>query len=294
MRSFILKLQPQLMLLANTVADAIRSKDSEKFISFLDRACTSVGGDPLVAITSLKELLAKATTVVNGKLQKAVNERAVHEMKMAASSAASQLDGIMAIDGEDVPSGDSSSNSQQFNLENCQFLEPRGRFNICITDSGILLQGKQGVFVPWNKVLQMARVPSHTSTKKEGEEIIAIRLIDAGVKFNNKDLKSLLCVVDNALVNESTQADLVTSQIQSFSKKKIGRVNKALFQSIMNQKCFLRCYNGIQEGGLYPLKCGILFVKPLVFIATEEIGAVVAGRGGGTGNTRYVDLQVRH
>ena len=54
---------------------------------------------------------------------------------------------------------------------------------------------------------------------------------------------------------------------------------------------FLRCYKGIQEGSLYLLSEGILFLKPIVFIAIEDIASLSAGRGG-SAQTRYIDLQV--
>lgn len=65
-----------------------------------------------------------------------------------------------------------------------------------------------------------------------------------------------------------------------------------LFQSVVKQKPYLLCYKGIQEGALYPLKSGVVFIKPLLFIPADEIAAISAGRGGGTGSTRYVDLQI--
>jgi hypothetical protein len=40
------------------------------------------------------------------------------------------------------------------------------------------------------------------------------------------------------------------------------------------------------------LKNGLIFVKPLLFIPTEDIASLSAGRGGGSGNTRYVDLEI--
>ena len=88
------------------------------------------------------------------------------------------------------------------------------------------------------------------------------------------------------------ESDFICTHVQSFWKKKIVGTDRSLFQTVATQKCFLRCYNGLQEGALYPLRCGIVFVKPLVFIPNEEIASLTAGRGGGSGNTRYVDLKV--
>eukprot|EP01034_Spumella_vulgaris_P024683 gene24683-31053_t len=53
-----------------------------------------------------------------------------------------------------------------------------------------------------------------------------------------------------------------------------------------------RKMKGIQEGAIYPLENGVVFVKPLLFLPAEEISSLTAGRGGGAGNTRYVDLKI--
>ena len=45
-----------------------------------------------------------------------------------------------------------------------------------------------------------------------------------------------------------------------------------------------------QEGVIYPLECGVVFIKPTLFLPAEEIASINAGRGGGSGQTRFVDL----
>jgi hypothetical protein len=57
-------------------------------------------------------------------------------------------------------------------------------------------------------------------------------------------------------------------------------------------KSFLKCYKGVQEGTLYPLKEGVLFFKPPLFIPSNEVASIMAGRGG-SAQTRYIDLNVR-
>jgi hypothetical protein len=311
----ILCRQKQMSLLVNTLADAIKSKDVEKFNAFLDRACIATGSDTannVAILNNLKELLSKATTHVNAKIQKAVNEKALAEMRQASeciivgdtsSQASSSID---LTQSEKSPSSSSSSSdgvaivgmSQATRpdtvIDNAQFLEPRGRFNVSITNSGLLLQGKQSLFAPWTKITHIARVPSHSSTKKEGEDVLAIKLSTENcVEMNGKPVKHLVWVVGNSInPTGETESNMVSEAIQALWKKRIGGINKSVFQTALNQKAFLRCYNGLQEGGLYPLKCGVVFIKPLVFVPIEEIASVAAGRGGGTGNTRYVDLHV--
>jgi hypothetical protein len=77
-------------------------------------------------------------------------------------------------------------------ISDAQFIEPRGRHTVALSSEGMLLEGKQmNVFIPWSKVSHCACVPSNASTKKDGEELLAF-LLSEPVKYNNKDLKSIL------------------------------------------------------------------------------------------------------
>jgi hypothetical protein len=71
---------------------------------------------------------------------------------------------------------------------------------------------------------------------------------------------------------------------------KISKPSPKVFITTKSEP-FLRCYNGLQEGSLYLLGSGILFLKPVVFIPVDKIASVGAGRGG-SATTRYVDLKV--
>lgn len=71
---------------------------------------------------------------------------------------------------------------------------------------------------------------------------------------------------------------------------KISKPLNTIFNSSKGAP-FVRGYHGIQEGSLYMLAAGILFVKPVIFIPTAEIDSVMAGRGG-SATTRYIDLKV--
>jgi hypothetical protein len=83
---------------------------------------------------------------------------------------------------------------------------------------------------------------------------------------------------------------VVQELIRGARDKKISRPSPRVFVASKGE-AFLRCYKGIQEGSLYLLPSGILFLKPVVFIAMSEIESLSAGRGG-SAQTRYVDLKV--
>ena len=70
------------------------------------------------------------------------------------------------------------------------------------------------------------------------------------------------------------------------------RPRSDLFETVATNdaKPFLRCHRGTQEGAIYPLECGVVFIKPTLFLPADEIASINAGRGGGSGQTRFVDL----
>jgi hypothetical protein len=58
---------------------------------------------------------------------------------------------------------------------------------------------------------------------------------------------------------------------------------------------FINCYQGVNDGVLYPLKEGLLFFKPPKFLPRSELYSIACGRGSGGGQTssRYVDMVVQ-
>lgn len=230
-------------------------------------------------LEKLKELLQKSTSVITSLINQSISQAAA-----------------VCIDVSDKPEDLVSATK----LENAQFFEPRGRFNVSVLSTGILLEGKQSnAFIPWNSILHIAKVPNHASTKKEGEDLLVLKLSNS-IRYNGKDTWNFVWVLSKTPPKPSnntqsllTESEIVSNAISTAWKDgKIVGIDKRIFQTVSSQKSFLRCHNGVQEGAIYPLSCGIVFIKPLVFIPNEDISSITAGRGGGSGNTRYVDLQV--
>lgn len=63
------------------------------------------------------------------------------------------------------------------------------------------------------------------------------------------------------------------------------------FLSEQGKVPFIQCYHGVNMGSLFPLKEGLLFFKPPLFLLRDDIHSIACGRGG-SGSTRYVDLHV--
>ena len=268
-------------------------------------------GDP-------KELVAKMMECIENRSAESSSSSSSNEngetgtekltkLKLLLTQSITEIGRLMAQTAKDdvMNAAGTAGGKNYLVINDAQLLEPRGRFNVTLSSEGMLLEGKQVTcFVPWIKISHTACVPSNASSKKEGEELLTL-LLSEPVKCNNKDLKTVVWNLSKApgkdlTVNHEssstpiigTEHMVVAALVGLCTNMPVVTPQKELFQSIATQKPFLRCYKGIQEGAIYPLQNGILFVKPALFITTENIASLSAGRGGGAGNTRYVDLVI--
>jgi len=248
----------------------------------------------VVSLGKAKELLSDSLRIVTQKLTKQLKD------EVAGGAAAAGGTGA----GGDV----------FLKMDDVAFFEPRGRFTASFSLNGLLLEGKNAnCFVPWTSVSHAAAFPSNTTTKKEGEDLLALR-VSPPVKFSGKDLNGILFNLNKCLgtpvkattppsefvsstVIEGIAAVVVPKIVELLWKKTVVAPRKDLFQTIGvgpggATRPYLRCHKGVQEGAIYPLSNGVVFVKPLLFLPAEEIASLSAGRGGGSGQTRYVDLKI--
>ncbi|CAB9510531.1 expressed unknown protein [Seminavis robusta] len=54
---------------------------------------------------------------------------------------------------------------------------------------------------------------------------------------------------------------------------------------------FVKCYHGVQDGVLFPMKQGLLFFKPPLFVPRSKLHSIACGRGTGA-SSRYVDMKI--
>jgi hypothetical protein len=63
-----------------------------------------------------------------------------------------------------------------------------------------------------------------------------------------------------------------------------GGMNKSIMQG---QMPYLKCYQGVNDGVIFPMEEGLLFYKPPMFVHRSDLHSIAVGRGGGS---RYIDL----
>jgi len=276
---------------------AIASSDAQAFVSILttyisntdsntviiddDNKDSGVDTTTLEKLHQLKDLLQKSITIITKNCNDVI--------KAAATKASSS-------------SSSSSGEAETFLvLEEAQFVEPRGKFKATINKGGLFLEGKQGnLFINWSNFARSACIPSSSSSKKEGEDILVFVLSEP-VKLNNKDISNFQWILnksDKKVVNitfdsnnvSGTEAAIIPKLVRRLTDKSVDIPRPAIFSSKTKDRPYLLCHKGIQEGAVYPMKSGVIFVKPLLYIPFNEIASVSAGRGGTQVTTRYVDL----
>jgi hypothetical protein len=249
----------------------------------------------MMGIAKANKMAPEALTSFLNKCQMEIGAQTREELKQKSLAASSTLGG----------------SSEEFAaLEQMQFIEPRGRFNVKLSGGGIVLDGKLACFIPWSVVEHAMILPENASSKKDGEDLLAfvcktpVKLSSGKEQKNflwklSKDPKKILdlskTVPSNLDISKvvGTDSDVVSFLFTYLLDRPLDGPKPNVFQSQQGKpKPFLRCYKGIQEGALYPLATGLLFVKPMLFLSAHDIESIVAGRGG-SAQTRYIDLMIQ-
>lgn len=185
-------------------------------------------------------------------------------------------------------------------IPDAQFIEPRGKFEASFNETGLYLTGNSGAcVVHWAQIKHIILLPNPTPSKKEGEKYLFL-ILSSPVTFKTKNHFILCWSLPNGGPTLQAQygpvhftgkaSEVVSGLSEALYSHPICRPNRFRFQTSTGQS-FLRCYKGVQEGTLFPLEQGILFFKPSIFIPSDQVASIAAGRGG-SALTRYIDLKV--
>ena len=177
----------------------------------------------------------------------------------------------------------------------------------------------------YKKMKQLAKNGGGSGGKKDkgipGHMVLIC--LEEGTMFRNKPLKQV-CFQLPTYPSQSAEGDNNSTQLNEkswwnglssslFTEDKatsgIIRVNASMetgkssngfvFKSAGEQGSsstteglpFVGCYQGFNDGALFPLKEGLLFFKPPMFVPRSELASISCGRG--AGGSRYVDMEVK-
>lgn len=291
------------------MSDSLTNFDSKELLSLLfTKQAKILGYDTTLELNNESNLIYQGSSTETEK--KLVLLKVKELLSLTSSLVTSEINQqTSAEESAKLDSALQSNKNLLLKLNDVQGLEPRGRFNLSLTSStsssssstsSLILEGKTfSAVINIENISCLIVVPNHSSAKKDGEKCVLIVLKEPTL-FSGKPVKNfllnLLCERSKQQISigyEKSEVDLFLDQIkENFSNLKIFTTDPLIFTSSLQNKSFIRCYKGTQEGALYPLSCGILFLKPVLFIPIEEISSLNAGRG--SGSTRFVDLYVRY
>jgi len=190
-------------------------------------------------------------------------------------------------------------------LADVSIVEPRGKYDILLRSQGIEVIGK-GIssFSDYKNICNFFCLDSAECQKPDKERLIVI-LFKESIRLGNKDVTNLVLrsnqLQDDGMRKERSISNEGSVILNSFWKIifeklqgiKIIYPNPALFQTTKS-RLYLKCNKGTQDGSLFFLGNGILFLRPFFFIPIHCITSISAGRGGNCTNTSYIDLTVRN
>ncbi len=147
------------------VCNAIKGKDSSVFVESLLSAWENADSK-VSTLEEMKEFLSKSVSLISAQLT---------------------AEGKKIIQLDDAEKG---STINEF--PDLQLLEPRGRFKVTIATKCLMIEGKSGggnILV--DNILTFILLPSHFSSKKEGEDLLAI-IFHEPLKICGKDMNHIL------------------------------------------------------------------------------------------------------
>lgn len=220
---------------------------------------------------------------------------------------------------------------KSFSSHEVSCINPRGKFVLSLHSNGVMLKNpkkdEERIIIPKAAVehtVWFRKPEDYKSLKqlKEGSKkpipghMVLICLED-GITFRNKDIKQIcLQLPSYAAGPDSNQEDWydgLNSALLSKNKRIIRVVAKMDYQASKTKKGefmfqaglgasgntstttaafpFVGCNRGFNNGALFPLREGLLFFKPPLFLPRSNLASISCGRG--SGQSRFVDMVVQ-
>ena len=171
------------------------------------------------------------------------------------------------------------------------FLSPRGKFDVHLLQSQLVLvndKAGQALRIPLSPSTLVLRVPD--ANKKD--DCVVFCLAPGDAVMVGKTRYQQLVMKAERRTGAAPAANSVWDAVRAHAGAQgVGwcEASKGVFASSTSSE-WVSCYEGMRDGALYPLKEGLLFLKPAVWVGVEHIDGIAISRGSGGGKT--FDLQV--
>ena len=191
------------------------------------------------------------------------------------------------------------------------FVQPRGKFDVHFTDCALVFvsSGKQPstILLPFTSLGQLAAVPD--VNKKDRCVLLSLRPTAEPLLVGKSKLYQLLLKIDATRQTTDTKAlrfpqsttqptsttiadHFIATLRQHCPALPVVTPQADTFKSTAGSPC-ISCYYGTNDGQLYPLSTGLLFLqRPVVWVALETVDGIEVTRSGG-GKTFDVKVGVK-
>lgn len=218
---------------------------------------------------------------------------------------AEELSAELVAAGEDDDDDDELINLGDSLAEEIEIsmIAPRGRLKVTLFEDGIYcINAKDESFkIRPHQAKQLVVFPKPEEIRKKGARDMVVLTLkqEEGVVFKKKTL-SQLCF---QLPNDSSFLENFRTSLNLTNMVRVGKgadVDDWKFVSHKEGNTstttggmpFVKCYQGVQDGHLFPLQEGLLFFKPPLFVPRADLHSIACGRGA-SGQSRYVDLNIQ-
>ncbi|KAL7506398.1 hypothetical protein ACHAXN_004903 [Cyclotella atomus] len=211
-------------------------------------------------------------------------------------------------------------------------INPRGKFTLILHKNGIVLtnpkKAEEVLAIPaaavsnviWFRKMEEYKQLKQPSGKKPlpGHVLLTCFKEDANVVFRNKKLSQVclqlptysecnesdgqftekqwwdglskaLCGDEGSMTRVNAKMDRPSFETDEFTFQSEGASGSSTTTEGMP---YVGCYHGLNDGVLYPLREGLLFFKPPLFVHRSKLASISCGRGSGSAS-RYVDMAVQ-
>ena len=193
------------------------------------------------------------------------NRAATLEFLSKCSSSLTASNGVAA---EKEEQDDTDWGEELFEAVDVSFVAPRGKMKCSLYENGIKCRtAKNDVLLIRSEVAQqLVLFPKPEDCRKKDARVMVLLDLNEAVTFKKKPLQQLCCALPDswstALLEQALQLDQTqVATVGTNSTNKFRSHNEGNTSTTSGGMPFVRCYRGVHDGVLYPMREGLVFYK---------------------------------